>query len=604
MLGQAPNIIYKSVWILLLTGCLCMFILQAASLLIKYQRMDKITDIQLKFDTAPFPAITLCNLNPYMHSLVQDVEKIRVILSVYKDAMNNAARLNDKSGGKNEDYDEEEETTTQKRTKRSDNSNFEPALSVCSCEDNEDCLANTTAIPEEITHDSTMCICSFDRESEDTWPCYSQEDWYNTTCQCNEHSYCSKESKDGGDTNTQCLCQNNDPFCVGHEHEKPLLQLWEYFGRRNSKEWADLVNALGFDGLTDEVAIVTKAKENIIFAMGELAEDMRRNVSIQKHELIQKCSFNGKPCDIENDFKIILDPTFGNCFTFNHNKSELKSSIRAGPMYGLRVLMYIAADDYLPTTEAVGIRMTIHDKDDFPFPDTFGYSAPTGYISSFGMNMKAMSRLSAPYGDCIPDGKTDSYIYEDYAYSTEGCYRTCFQDMVIDQCGCGDPRFPVLGNASHCFVFNQTQRECLEQRTKDLGNIHSSFKCRCQQPCKQKVFTVSYSEAIWPSQSLNITLGTCKLEPDECNEHYQENGAMIEVFYEALNFEVLSESEAYGIIKMMADLGGQLGLWSGISVITCCEFVCLFFELMYMVLMHHYTAYKRRLWEQSRNEPW
>lgn len=63
--------------------------------------------------------------------------------------------------------------------------------------------------------------------------------------------------------------------------------------------------------------------------------------------------------------------------------------------------MYIAADEYLPTTEAVGIRMTIHDKDDFPFPvyilnrffssicfqDTFGYSAPTGYISSFGMNM-------------------------------------------------------------------------------------------------------------------------------------------------------------------------------------------------------------------------
>ncbi|GMT05930.1 hypothetical protein PENTCL1PPCAC_28104, partial [Pristionchus entomophagus] len=178
------------------------------------------------------------------------------------------------------------------------------------------------------------------------------------------HSAISKSTDGSG---KPCLCQNNDPFCVEHEHKKSLLNLWEFFGRRTPEEMGKIMEALGFDGLTDEVAIVTKAKENIIFAMSEMSEELRRNVSIQKHELIQKCSFNGKPCDIEKDFKMIVDPTFGNCFTFNHNKSELMSSIRAGPMYGLRVLMYIAADEYLPTTEAVGIRMTIHDKDDFPY---------------------------------------------------------------------------------------------------------------------------------------------------------------------------------------------------------------------------------------------
>ncbi|GMR63024.1 hypothetical protein PMAYCL1PPCAC_33219, partial [Pristionchus mayeri] len=194
MLGQAPNIIYKMAWIILLTGCLCMFLLQAASLLIKYKRMDKITDIQLKFDTAPFPAITLCNLNPYMNTLVRDVEKIRIILNAYNDVMNKAAALNDKSLS-SEDYDEEEEeveTTTKKRGKRSASSNFEPALSVCECE--EECTPNVTALPEEITEvGNTMCICSFDRESQDAWPCYTQDDWYNTTCVCNDHSFCTKD---------------------------------------------------------------------------------------------------------------------------------------------------------------------------------------------------------------------------------------------------------------------------------------------------------------------------------------------------------------------------------------------------------------------------
>lgn len=58
---------------------------------------------------------------------------------------------------------------------------------------------------------------------------------------------------------------------------------------------------------------------------------------------------------------------------------------------------------------------------------------------------------------------------------------------------------------------------------------------------------------------------------------------MLEVFYEALNFEVLTESEAYGIVKMLADFGGQLGLWSGVSFMTICEFFCLAMELFYMV---------------------
>nr|CDJ91530.1 Na+ channel domain containing protein [Haemonchus contortus] len=137
------------------------------------------------------------------------------------------------------------------------------------------------------------------------------------------------------------------------------------------------------------------------------------------------------------------------------------------------------------------------------------------------MRMKKMSRLPAPYGDCIADGGTSNYIYTGYAYSTEGCYRTCFQQLTIDRCGCGDPRFPSIGDHKLCEVFNKEHRACLEQSTHELGDIHGSFKCRCQQPCNQTIYTMSYSEAIWPSQSLNITLGTCEAEPEVCNEQYQ-----------------------------------------------------------------------------------
>ena len=88
-----------------------------------------------------------------------------------------------------------------------------------------------------------------------------------------------------------------------------------------------------------------------------------------------------------SDFLIHVDPVFGNCFTYNHNRSSNLTSSRAGPMYGLRLIVYVNASEYLPTTEATGVKIVVHEKTAFPFPDTFGYNAPVGYISSFGVKM-------------------------------------------------------------------------------------------------------------------------------------------------------------------------------------------------------------------------
>lgn len=50
-------------------------------------------------------------------------------------------------------------------------------------------------------------------------------------------------------------------------------------------------------------------------------------------------------------------------------------------------MLYANVSEYLPTSEAVGFRITIHDKWIVPFPDAFGHSAPTGFMSSFGVRM-------------------------------------------------------------------------------------------------------------------------------------------------------------------------------------------------------------------------
>ncbi len=75
------------------------------------------------------------------------------------------------------------------------------------------------------------------------------------------------------------------------------------------------------------------------------------------------------------------------------------------------------------------------------------------------------------------------------------------------------------------------------------------------------------------------------------------------VYYEDLNYESLSESEAYGVgrlssgfsshsnskpsfqtLSLISDIGGNMGMWIGLSAIALCEFLELFFDLFLFCL--------------------
>ncbi|PAV60388.1 hypothetical protein WR25_23574 [Diploscapter pachys] len=594
MIGDAPNMYYRGVWICLFAFCMIMLYLNARSVVDKYHRNEKIVDIQLKFDTAPFPAVTICNLNPYKASLASDVDLVRRTLSAFDGAMENVGGKPVKKGDTERAI--ERTTTPEPQTRggrparpgarggrprgKRDNEHsqfFEPGYARCLCGSAQDTYevgdksnnpnlmkevggstSTTTAEPfyipwdeptidpedietstalsvmeecktdERVKYDEPTgyddrCICAFDRGTHDTWPCFLNGTWEKTECDtCNEHAFCTKDNtnKTVKGHRSPCICAPSR-FCVAYNGKTPPIEIWTYLRGGPPTEDPNFLEAMGFQGMQDEVAIVTKAKENIIFAMATLSMDVREKLSTSKRELVHKCSFNGKECNIE---------------AFNHDRNITLTSIRAGPMYGLRMIVYVNASDYMATTESTGVRLTIHDKEDFPFPDTFG----------------------------------------------------------------GDPRFPVPPSGVHCEAADPVARKCLDAHINELGGVHGSFRCRCQQPCDQSIYSVTYSPAKWPSLSLNIQFDFCNGTAIECNKHYKDNGAMVEVFYEQLNFEMLTESEAYGFVNLLADFGGQLGLWCGISFITCWEFFFFFVETSWMSGQHYYKLYKKKKLEQEK----
>ncbi|KAJ7355008.1 amiloride-sensitive sodium channel [Desmophyllum pertusum] len=72
--------------------------------------------------------------------------------------------------------------------------------------------------------------------------------------------------------------------------------------------------------------------------------------------------------------------------------------------------------------------------------------------------------------------------------------------------------------------------------------------------------------------------------------YLSDNLAQLKIFYEQLNYEKVSERISYEGVNLVADIGGQLGLWIGISVLTCCEFL----ELAMMIIRTAIDRISRR----------
>ncbi|KAF7636549.1 hypothetical protein Mgra_00003938 [Meloidogyne graminicola] len=481
----------------------------------------------------------------------------------------------------------------------------------------------------------TKCLCQFDTFAKALWPCFPYNTWKEHICtdclelagHCPMHFPNSRLNNIRNKNRTMnhndklldqygfdvCLCHRDYNHCVQNNinDEIPeilpnddidVLNFTRYYGADTvwnkkpkrvdhpqyntdskitfSQKRESQKIVLGFKNLTDEISIKSQARQNLIYSMGEKSEKERIHLSYQIDELILKCSFNQHDCDIKRDFKLHNTAQYGNCFTFNWNRDARITAHRAGANFGLRVLVYANVSDYLPTTEAIGFRIIVHDKWTFPFVDAFGENAPTGMLSSYGVRMKKFFRLEHPYGHCrtgnqLPDG----YIYTGYNYSVEGCHRSCLQQEIIRICGCADPTLPIPLGAQQCGVNEQNARECIRtiQDQKLMAEERLDF-CKCPLPCNEIGYELTYSAARWPSGTARIM--ECESSDEFCLEKYRINAALIQVFYEEFNYQTLTESAAYSLTSLIADLGGLSGLWIGISIVSILEVVQLIWFCM------------------------
>jgi alpha-galactosidase len=95
----------------------------------------------------------------------------------------------------------------------------------------------------------------------------------------------------------------------------------------------------------------------------EIAQRDMNSSLVTFEEMVHACSFNTLACD-HSYWSSNVDPTMGRCFTFNLNNSLMTE--RAGPFYGLRLMLSTNSSEYLAIQTAAGISVLIHDQVSLP----------------------------------------------------------------------------------------------------------------------------------------------------------------------------------------------------------------------------------------------
>ncbi|CAD6186175.1 unnamed protein product [Caenorhabditis auriculariae] len=193
-----------------------------------------------------------------------------------------------------------------------------------------------------------------------------------------------------------------------------------------------------------------------------------------------------------------------------------------------------------------------------------------------------------PYGKCIDTEDDSTNYYQNYTYTLETCFNGCKQRNTVKECGCANPRI-MKADADVLCTPTESNLACLQhlkgdQTNQTDPNIDILTDCGCNPPCDENSFKPTASLSRFPADnyyvatdSVNGVAGSCDVSNTkfpsrtDCQKWYSTNGLIIQVFFETLSYELYTESASYGVSDIINDLGGQAGLWLGLSVISVVE---------------------------------
>ncbi|XP_056654242.1 acid-sensing ion channel 1 isoform X1 [Monodelphis domestica] len=310
-------------------------------------------------------------------------------------------------------------------------------------------------------------------------------------------------------------------------------------------------------------------------------------------DMLLYCSYRGGPCGPHN-FSVVFT-RYGKCYTFNSGQDgrPLLKTMKGGTGNGLEIMLDIQQDEYLPvwgetdeTSFEAGIKVQIHSQDEPPFIDQLGFGVAPGFQTFVACQEQRLIYLPPPWGTCKAV-TMDSDFFD--SYSITACRIDCETRYLVENCNCRMVHMP--GDAPYCTP--EQYKECADPALDFLVEKDQDY-CVCDMPCNLTRYGKELSMVKIPSKASAKYLAK-KFNKSE--QYIGENILVLDIFFEVLNYETIEQKKAYEIAGLLGDIGGQMGLFIGASILTVLEL----FDYAYEVIKHKLCRRGRCQKESKRN---
>nr|URS64678.1 FMRFamide-gated sodium channel-like 1 [Malacoceros fuliginosus] len=348
------------------------------------------------------------------------------------------------------------------------------------------------------------------------------------------------------------------------------------------------------------------------------------NIGHKFKDFVIDCTYAGIPCSKE-DFDFFLHPIYFNCYTFTGKQVKKKAQeTGGGPFLGLSVVLFLEKNPsqiqlynrYSPVGNVVGTVVQLHSANDFPTPHIEGVHVPPGHSSAIAMHTEQLNKLQPPFGNCsarLLHTPADYHV----SYTSSLCLALCQQNLIYQDCGCymaTQPFYGLENPTCGTFHLNASDSEKLSVYAKNMKCQNEASRnarlrsrdrniCDCPPECNKTIYYKSLSQTVWPAdnyyrnflaeflderqdkadliayRNLHHLIDTTSDEV-ELTKSIKEQFARVNVYFSDLEVVVRQDVRSYTLPQLWCDIGGTMGLWAGMSVITCLEVLQLLAKLL------------------------
>ncbi|XP_065666594.1 acid-sensing ion channel 1C isoform X1 [Hydra vulgaris] len=291
---------------------------------------------------------------------------------------------------------------------------------------------------------------------------------------------------------------------------------------------------------------------------------------VKKHghkigHMIKKCHWKAQKCGPENFTSVLTD--FGLCYTFNPGTPEypLLKVHRAGVDFGLRLQLNVQQDQYYGILrDSSGFKVMIHDQNEPPLINELGFAIHPGMHTFCSIRKTKVLNLPLPWETACEDKKPDG----SKKYTKSACLMKCRAEFIISICKCRS--FQHAGQAPVCLPHEI--RDCVRPAIATFMN--ESDHCECPVPCEKIRYQTQLSYAQMPAKHYSEALAKLKHIDEERMRHFlRDNLLELDLYFEEMTTQVIQQVPAYDEESLFGDIGGQVGLFLGASMLTILEIV-------------------------------